>query len=998
MVEVAARHAELVAELTEWAEDLWQAHTGSRVVLVKVPSGWGRSTVLDRFQAEIAGWQDEVPLTLSIRLDSRDLPGDPALQAQVLRAYLVEAIRRSAAEEEQEAHGRPSPAREHGRAAQVVQLLGLDEPGGQVQLGLGIGGLFFSGLTAGISFLLAGVAAGTAQKTWDASPAGQDGALARAARAVAAVSADWPVVAIIDDADRLDADLAVTLVENLTARHDSQVLIVAAVDPGGTLARALTTRVRQGVTSRLIQVAEANPDMGYQSRLELSRRLCPGLPDAGARRIAQRTSTFAEVFVVVAAPALAEGSSGGDEGGVLALVDKAVDVRLARPTPSAEAAVVAWAGGLVHARQADRALEILDATRMEGDPDVRRWESIERLAGPATPRLAGSVETELTARRRQDVAAAILEEALAITGDPEADLASRVAALRAAHHVRADLAVRGALGRAQRELVATLEALGDAAAALQVATEARAEWPAGENFRGAWDWMLAVQIRLANVAAEAEADPGSLVQQLIAEATEGGAVPGLESQVWAAIVLLAAGRRGAAQALASEAAAGLEARTDLGSAGDRWRLLLAFHAGRADLPDLTARLLAPLTTSDDRARQDSAAVVQYAVDGPGADIRLQTILLEAELAALRPGAEDDRLRIHHALAANYGTLGGYHQALAHARLEVIVGTHIQGPRHPATLDARARIARWTGECGNAAEAQALFRGLLPDREEVLGPRNPDTLTTRASMARWTGESGNPAAALRLFRELLLDLKQVLGSCHPDTLAARAGIVRWTGESGNPAAAVALGRELLPDLKQVLGSCHPDTLATRANIALWAGDCGDAAEALRLYGELLPDLEEVLGPRHPATLITRVGIAHWIGKSGDAVGALSGLRELLIDQVEVLGSRHPDTLATRAGIARWTGESGDASAALAFFRELLPDREEILGPHHPDTLTTRVGVARWTGEAGDASAALRLLQELLPDIEEVLGPRHPDTLTARTEIARLMRDGPAAAGG
>ena len=83
MVEGAGRHAELVAELVEWAEDLWQAHTGSRIVLVKVPSGWGRSTALDRFQAEISDWQDEAPVTLTIRLDSRDLPGDPALQAQV---------------------------------------------------------------------------------------------------------------------------------------------------------------------------------------------------------------------------------------------------------------------------------------------------------------------------------------------------------------------------------------------------------------------------------------------------------------------------------------------------------------------------------------------------------------------------------------------------------------------------------------------------------------------------------------------------------------------------------------------------------------------------------------------------------------------------------------------------------------------------------------------------------------------------------------------------
>jgi len=36
-------------ELAEWWEDLWQVPTGSRVILVSVPAGWGRSIVLDRF-------------------------------------------------------------------------------------------------------------------------------------------------------------------------------------------------------------------------------------------------------------------------------------------------------------------------------------------------------------------------------------------------------------------------------------------------------------------------------------------------------------------------------------------------------------------------------------------------------------------------------------------------------------------------------------------------------------------------------------------------------------------------------------------------------------------------------------------------------------------------------------------------------------------------------------------------------------------------------------
>ena len=244
---------------------------------------------------------------------------------------------------------------------------------------------------------MAGLAAGAAGKAWDDCPAGQDGALARTARAVAAVSVHAPVMVIIDDADCLDEGLAVTLVENLTARHDSQVLIVAAVDPGSALAAALTDRVRYGLTERLVHDAEADPDMGYESRLELARQLCPDLPDAGrpADRAAHRhVRRGVHRRRGAAAGRARRGTRRRMRTGCWPWWTRRSEARLARPAPSPEAAVIAWAGGLVHARQADRALGILGATRADGDPDVRRWEALERLADPASPRLAEQVTAD----------------------------------------------------------------------------------------------------------------------------------------------------------------------------------------------------------------------------------------------------------------------------------------------------------------------------------------------------------------------------------------------------------------------------------------------------------------------------------------------------------------------------------------------------------------------------------------------------------------------------
>ena len=74
-----------------------------------------------------------------------------------------------------------------------------------------------------------------------------------------------------------------------------------------------------------------------------------------------------------------------------------------------------------------------------------------------------------------------------------------MAAAQAAHQVRADLADRSALPGVQRELAAALEALGEPAAALEVAAEALEDWPPGGS-AGDRDWLAAAVLRLSHSA------------------------------------------------------------------------------------------------------------------------------------------------------------------------------------------------------------------------------------------------------------------------------------------------------------------------------------------------------------------------------------------------------------------------------------------------------------------------------------------------------------------
>ena len=87
-----------------------------------------------------------------------------------------------------------------------------------------------------------------------------------------------------------------------------------------------------------------------------------------------------------------------------------------------------------------------------------------------------------------------------------------------------------------------------------------------------------------------------------------------------------------------------------------------------------------------------------------------------------------------------------------------------------TLTARANLACWTGQAGDAAGARDQFAALLPVRERVLGPEHPDTLTARANLAYWTGEAGDAAGGPRPVRRAAARLRAGPGPRaprHPD---------------------------------------------------------------------------------------------------------------------------------------------------------------------------------------------------------------------------------------
>ena len=65
-----------------------------------------------------------------------------------------------------------------------------------------------------------------------------------------------------------------------------------------------------------------------------------------------------------------------------------------------------------------------------------------------------------------------------------------------------------------------------------------------------------------------------------------------------------------------------------------------------------------------------------------------------------------------------------------------VDERVLGPEHPDTLRARADLARWTGEAGDAAGARDQFAALLPGGRAGL--------RSRSTRTRWATAATSPA--------------------------------------------------------------------------------------------------------------------------------------------------------------------------------------------------------------------------------------------------------------
>jgi hypothetical protein len=337
----SAIHEAVLAELIEWWEDVADParSVGSQVVVVRLPHGWGRSTVLLRLCGHVR--VDDVVMGRAFWLRGVDAPVERAEQVVWLKGRAEEA----------ELLGDLHP------------MLGVDSPAGAADRGLDVASVFTGTLVPPVAFLLATVGLGMAAYERGRTPDGLAAQAGRVGAAIARFSVGVPVLVAIDDADDLDSDLVFNMITEMVDRVGAQVLVVAVVDPGGSpLAERLDAAGRSGLLDGRVAVVEGlETEMGLVERQRLVDQVAPSWPDAARLHLAIRAGCYADVLATVTHP-------GAQELESLAPADasRRVDALLADSVParsdrsSLAEAVMAWAGGVLHSDQLDAALARLD--------------------------------------------------------------------------------------------------------------------------------------------------------------------------------------------------------------------------------------------------------------------------------------------------------------------------------------------------------------------------------------------------------------------------------------------------------------------------------------------------------------------------------------------------------------------------------------------------------------------------------------------------------------
>ncbi|WP_208749192.1 tetratricopeptide repeat protein [Arthrobacter sp. PM3] len=201
---------------------------------------------------------------------------------------------------------------------------------------------------------------------------------------------------------------------------------------------------------------------------------------------------------------------------------------------------------------------------------------------------------------------------------------------------------------------------------------------------------------------------------------------------------------------------------------------------------------------------------------------------------LRTGDQNEfLLALQELLANTYAESGNLAKAIEIQKRLPLEAAAILGPENLGSLVIRRSLADYLTDAGDLEAAYEQLRPLLDDHVRVLGPNHPHTLTTRAFLAECLAQRGRLKEAVEMFTTLLKDQIRILGKDHPNTLSTRGSLIEHSKVTADSDETKTELERLLADRTRVLGERHHSTLGTRRDLANALAAHGDLVGAVEL---------------------------------------------------------------------------------------------------------------------------------------------------------------------
>ncbi len=222
-------------------------------------------------------------------------------------------------------------------------------------------------------------------------------------------------------------------------------------------------------------------------------------------------------------------------------------------------------------------------------------------------------------------------------------------------------------------------------------------------------------------------------------------------------------------------------------------------------------------------------------------------------------------------------------------------------------------------------------------------------------------AGRYAEAEALLRESLAERERLLGPAHQEVITSLANIASVVEDLGRENEAVDLRRQVLARYEELHGPDHPTTGIALTNLALSEAGIGLAKEALDHSRRAERIFRAALPPDHPhlAAAMSNTILALWMLDEYPEARRVADERLAML--VRRLGPDHPDVGEAHAAIGGLAHEMEEYDVAREHMAAALSNLERALGPDHPDLFTAlnNLGTAdRYAGAPADALAKHR----------------------------------------